>query len=76
MPMRAFRTAPRSDALRVLIVEDEALVALEIEGMLAMAGHEAVAVRARDRLLARRIDRRDDDRIRIVEAGAELVEQG
>ena len=43
MPMRAFKTAPRSDALRILIVEDEALVALEIEGMLAMAGHEAVA---------------------------------
>ncbi|EYD74340.1 Two-component response regulator [Rubellimicrobium mesophilum DSM 19309] len=42
MPMRAFRTAPRSDALRILIVEDEALVALEIEGMLAMAGHEPV----------------------------------
>ena len=42
MPMRAFRTAPRSDALRILIVEDEAVVALEIEGMLAMAGHEAV----------------------------------
>src|SRR5919107_3429438 len=42
MPMRAFRTAPRSDALRIMIVEDEALVALEIGGMLAMAGHEAV----------------------------------
>jgi CheY-like chemotaxis protein len=43
MPMRAFRTTPRSDALRIMIVEDEALVAMEIEGMLAMAGHEAVA---------------------------------
>lgn len=42
MPMRAFKTEPRRDALRVLIVEDEALVALEIEGMLALAGHEAV----------------------------------
>lgn len=43
MPMRAFKTDLRNDALRVLIVEDEALVALEIEGMLALAGHEAVA---------------------------------
>lgn len=29
--------------MRVLIVEDEALVAMEIEGMLGLAGHEAVA---------------------------------
>ncbi|MFC5567044.1 response regulator [Rubellimicrobium aerolatum] len=29
--------------MRVMIVEDEALVALEIEGMLGLAGHEAVA---------------------------------
>ena len=40
------------------------------------AGDEAVAVGARDRLLAGRVDRRDDDRVGIVEAGAELVEQG
>lgn len=31
------------DSLRVLIVEDEALVAMEIEGMLEHAGHEPVA---------------------------------
>lgn len=30
--------------MRVLIVEDEALVALELEGMLALAGHEAVGL--------------------------------
>jgi len=29
--------------LRILIVEDEALVAMEIEGMLGLAGHEAIA---------------------------------
>lgn len=29
--------------MRILIVEDEALVAMELEGMLALAGHEAVA---------------------------------
>ncbi|MGN6155442.1 MAG: response regulator [Sphingomicrobium sp.] len=29
--------------MRILIVEDEALVAMEIEGMLGLAGHEAVA---------------------------------
>lgn len=29
--------------MRVLIVEDEALVAMEIEGMLGLAGHEAIA---------------------------------
>jgi len=32
------------DAMRILIVEDEALVALEVESILAMAGHEPVAV--------------------------------
>lgn len=31
------------DRLRVLIVEDEALVAMEIEGMLGLAGHEPIA---------------------------------
>ena len=30
-------------SLRILIVEDEALVAMEIEGMLGLAGHEAIA---------------------------------
>lgn len=29
--------------MRILIVEDEALVAMEIEGMLGLAGHEAIA---------------------------------
>lgn len=29
--------------MRILIVEDEALVAMEIESMLGLAGHEAVA---------------------------------
>jgi len=29
--------------MRVLIVEDEALVAMEIEGMLGLAGHQAIA---------------------------------
>lgn len=28
--------------MRVLIIEDEALVAMEIEGMLALAGHEVI----------------------------------
>lgn len=37
------RSIPRGTAMRVMIVEDEALVALEIEGMLGLAGHEAVA---------------------------------
>lgn len=32
-----------ASSLRILIVEDEALVAMEIEGMLGLAGHEAVA---------------------------------
>lgn len=43
MSMPALKTETSRDTLRVLIVEDEALVALEIEGMLALAGHEAVA---------------------------------
>lgn len=29
--------------MRVLVVEDEALVAMEIEMMIALAGHEAIA---------------------------------
>ena len=42
--MKSFlKKEPGQATLRVLIVEDEALVALEIEGMLALAGHEAVA---------------------------------
>lgn len=43
--MKPYGPDPRqgSNPLRVLIVEDEALVAMEIEGMLGMAGHEAVA---------------------------------
>jgi hypothetical protein len=35
--------------MRVLIVEDEALVAMEIEGMLGLAGHEAVGRKRRSR---------------------------
>lgn len=38
-----FRDREGADALRVLIVEDEALVAMELEGMLGLAGHVAVA---------------------------------
>lgn len=42
--MRSFlQTKPGVEPMRVLIVEDQALVALEIEGMLGLAGHEAVA---------------------------------
>lgn len=37
-------STPDSAAMRILIVEDEALVALEVESILAMAGHEPVAV--------------------------------
>ena len=41
----------------------------------AEPGDQGVAVRARDGLLARRIDRRNDHRIGVVEARAELFEQ-
>lgn len=41
--MTAATPAKGAARLRVLIVEDEALVAMEIEGMLGLAGHEAVA---------------------------------
>ena len=41
----------------------------------AQAGDQRVAVGARDRRLARRIDMRDDHGIGVVEAGAELIEQ-
>ncbi len=40
------------------------------------AGDQAVAVGARDRLLARRVDGRHDDGVGVVEAGAEGLEQG
>ena len=42
--MRSFQQSkPGVQRMRVLIVEDEALVAMELEGMLGLAGHEAVA---------------------------------
>lgn len=41
--MRSFlKKKSGQETMRVLIVEDEALVAMEIEGMLGLAGHEAV----------------------------------
>ena len=43
--------------------------------MRAQAEHEMVAVDAFDRRLAGRIDLGDDDRVGIVEAGAEFLEQ-
>src|SRR6266700_288822 len=43
--------------------------------MRAQAEHEVIAIDAFDRRLAGRIDLRDDDRIGVVEAGAELLEQ-
>ena len=43
--------------------------------MRAQALHQRVAVGAFDRRFAGRIDMRDDDRVGIVEAGAELLEQ-
>src|SRR5215212_6526828 len=57
----------------------EVLAALQRHGVAVPARlepfDEAVAIGARDRLLAGGIDRRHDDGVRIVEAGAELVEQ-
>ncbi len=42
--MRSFlQEVPGVQPMRVLIVEDQALVAMEIEGMLGLAGHEAIA---------------------------------
>ena len=41
----------------------------------AQALHQRIAVGAGDRRLARRIDMRDDHRVGVVEAGAELLEQ-
>ena len=41
----------------------------------AQAGYQRIAVGAGDGLLAGRIDRRDDDKVGVVEAGAELLEQ-
>ena len=41
----------------------------------AQAGHQGIAISARNRLLAGRINRRDDHRVGIVEAGAKLVKQ-
>jgi hypothetical protein len=43
--------------------------------MRAQAEHEMIAVDAFDRRLAGRIDLGDDDRVGIVEAGAEFLEQ-
>ncbi len=39
-----YSTSQTGDAMRILIVEDEALVALEVESILSLAGHEPVAV--------------------------------
>jgi CheY-like chemotaxis protein len=45
MPNTRNRTAPPAGpALAVLIVEDQALVAMEIEAMVMLAGHQPVAV--------------------------------
>ena len=43
--------------------------------MVDEALHQALMADAVDRLLARRIDRRDIDFVRIIEAGRELLEQ-
>ena len=57
------------EVLRAL-ERDHVAVAARLQAL-----HEAIAVGAGDRLLARGVDRRDDHRVGVVEAGAELVEQ-